>query len=459
MKNYNIRAILIPSNNNYNANSARFNAFKYINSKIKYIIYILPLDKLEKSNKCYIYHNDNIISNNEIINNNLNLENVRIRDNLFYWIYPELKYYFPFSRILAIGPNFYSKNLVDFIYNFLIKHNNSLLIATSDLIHYTLEHPKKLILEQPEQLDKIRKEEHFIFELVSKQMNFKNIKNYTFSENIMHGPRVIELFSEIVILLNLKGKVVDYYDSFAIKKYNRDILNKYLISGKKRENFISYVSIIYGKNLNQDIIIDFDITMQIAIFKSIIKNYLNNINYELFGPVWSPFYRLQLGVFLETNIDGYTNSSSGLFESNEYKSTALKIINTSKECIYSAENYFGIPYKKEILDRMNYKIELLQSKDKWKRCSGSDVYNVFNIKSGKYGLLLKLRNGKSATYLPIVSKENPDWSIDKYMESLSKKAIGKSNSKEWINWKKGKIKIYKTTSFLWDSNKQKLLLL
>lgn len=459
MKHHNIRAALIPHAGKDYAGQARFNAFKYINPNTKYIIYISAFHKLNHSNKSYIFHNDNIISNVDISDTQLNLEIATFKEDSFEWVYPELKFYFPRAKILAIGPKFYKNGLINYIYNFLINHDKSVLIATSDLIHYGSNYNNIHLLKKPQQIDKIHKEEFLISHLVSSQINITKIRKHTYLKHLMCGPRAIEFFSEIMIKLNYHGKVVDYYDSYSMgKSRDKDILNKYLISAKKRDNFVSYVSIIYGAEIIQDIILDFDIIMQIAILKSTIKNNLDKIEHPLLTPIWSPFHRTKQGVFLGTNIDRQTNCSTGVFESDELVSTAVKIVRASKNCISDAADRWHIPYKKDMLDRMKYKIELLKPRNEWKKYPASAAHKVFDLKSGKYGVLLTLRSGKSATYLPIVAQENPNWSIDKYMESLSKKAIGDSNNKEWMNWKKGKIEIYKTTTFIWDSNKQKLLL-
>lgn len=73
---------------------------------------------------------------------------------------------------------------------------------------------------------------------------------------------------------------------------------------------------------------------------------------------------------------------------------------------------------------------------------------------GNHGIYLKLSNGGSATFLPVVARENMDWSIDKYMYHLTKKI---NNNNKGDEWKKGFVKIYKSKSYTWNTNKQVII--
>ena len=454
--NLNARGIIIPHAGKQYAGHARYSAFKYVNPNIKYIIYIATIHKQNNSNKTYILHNDNFIDKSILAQNNLGLEYKHTDEHSFKWVHDELIKNFPHSKILAIGPNNYTRDLVNFIYDFLSHNPDSVLISTSDLIHYGPRYNNVGLLNAPQQLDKIHKEENLISDLVSHNMNIHTIKKHANIGHLMCGPRAVELFSEIMIKMKLTGKVVDYYDSHSTSK---DILNKYLISTANTENFVSYVSIIYGENVRQNTIIDFDVMMQIAILKSTIKNHLMNYPQDpLYTPKWSPFHKSHQGVFVGTSIENKTNCSTGVFENTRDDLTYKKIIKASKNCIRDAIDRWNVPHTRNKLDKMNYKIELLEPKNQWKHYPAHNAQHVFDLKSGKYGIVLTLPGGQSATYLPVVAQENPHWTINQYMESLAKKALGNPENFEWKNWKKGKIEVYKTTSYTWNTKKQQLII-
>jgi AMMECR1 domain-containing protein len=264
----------------------------------------------------------------------------------------------------------------------------------------------------------------------------------------MCGPYAINLFVEIIKRVHYNGKVVDYYDSNT--SHVTDLLDKYVIHPEKIDNLVSYVSIIYGPNLKRNKLIDFDIMIAIGAVKSQIYQDVVRGDYILSLPSWSPMYTRTHGVFVGTSIDGRTNCSYGRYEDGS-GSSAKKIVQAAGNCFNDALQRWELPYNLNILDKMNYKVELLDSKNTWKKYKGSETHKKFKM-DGKHGIYLTLPSGSSATYLPVVARENLDWSINKYMTSLTEKAGGKGN--EWIN---GTIKVYKSQSYIWDAEKQKII--
>ena len=166
--------------------------------------------------------------------------------------------------------------------------------------------------------------------------------------------------------LGMTGKVTDYYDS----NFGDKQLNKYVILHKPLPDFVSYVSIIYGKGVSQNTLEHLDIMMAIGIVKSEIIKILHNNHYSVRLPYWSPFYKMKQGVFVGTSLGKKTNCSYGRYEvdsksSKKYnilENTAKKIVEAAGDCIKDARDRWKIPYKIDDLDRLNYKIELLQPK-------------------------------------------------------------------------------------------------
>ena len=125
-------------------------------------------------------------------------------------------------------------------------------------------------------------------------------------------------------------------------------------------------------------------------------------------------------------------------------SSAEKIIHASQNCIRNAKQHWKIPYTPDNLNQLSYKIEFLDPIDKWISYPGYMIPKKFN-KNGKYGIYLQLPNGRSATYLPVVFRDSKHLPIQKLMQMLTKKAGGQGDM-----WKKGRAKIYKTTSYTWN---------
>ena len=416
-----------------------------MNKNIKYIIYIGTIHKLNPNDDVYILHENK--QSTFKLPDSINQKPIPYDEHSFAWVENEIRTYFKNAEILAFGPNKYNKALKNWIVSFMKTHTDCILFSTTDLIHYGENFNNVNYLEYQEQLKKQEKEQKLINELVQKPLKPTTINNIIDSDkNLMCGPEAIKLFVCVIKDLDYSGKVVDYYDSHNSKK--EDLLNRYTIFPEQVAHLVSYVSIIYGKNVNQEEINDFDIMMAIANVKSNVLANVYGENYDVNLSSWSPFTKRIHGVFVGTSINGDTNCSYGRYENGT--NSSIKIKEASLDCKGDAENRWNNPYNKEDMDDVEYKVELLQSKKDWE-----ELNNKLNFPlDGKHGMYLTLPSGSSATYLPVVAREAQDWTIEDYLESLSEKANGHKN--EWQDPDAKALK-YKSESYIWNPKKQKLI--
>ena len=434
-----IRAAIIPHAGKKYAGEARKSVFKLMNKQTKYIIYIATVHRPEQSKTVYTLSNSSFTLPATIPH-----VAIPYNEHSYKWVAPELRHYFPTAQILAIGPNQYSSKLCDWIVQFMKKHKKCILLATTDLIHYGKSFHNMNLLDFPQQLSKQKKEENFINALVKNPIKPKQIRRFTQQHHLMCGPNAIDLFAHIIKKLHYSGKVVDYYDSHGSTSSDR--LNRYIIDHLPVHHLVSYVSIVYGTHLHQQHINHFDIMMAIAALKSNLLSDVYKKHYKVYLPTWSPFYRKKQGVFVGTSIHGKTNCSYGRYEN--HSSTATKITEAALDCPKDAANRWTIPYTKDTMDDIKYKVELLESKKKWKRTKHILKFPL----DGKHGMYLTLPQGGSATYLPVVARDHK-WTIENYLRSLAKKAGGRGD--EWKN-PHAVAKVYTSKSYTWDPHKQKL---
>lgn len=449
------RAAIIPHAGEIYAGECRKAAFeRFPKYQIKKIIYISAIHNTRglKPNVYELFKDDSFGSTPT-------LEKLNRKEHSYDWVEKELRRTFPKAQIYVITPvyNFNTDNIQKWIEDFMKRNSHCILLSTTDLTHYGT-HYNNTTLEYPERLHKQYSEEYFLKQLVTLPIHLQKIRYFLDNKNILCGPYAILLFMKIMKQFGYGGKIIDYYDSnFGDKK-----LNKYTILHTPQDNFVSYVSIIYGKGIQQSQINNLDIMMALGGVKSEINKILQNKHYVIRLPIWSPFYNKTQGVFVGTSIDGKTNCSYGRYETSiknarKWKpssSTAYKIIDAAGDCVKDAMNRWKLPYNKKHLDHLNYKIELLDTKKTWKEYPGRDVKKHFKIDENK-GIYLELKDTptsfkkRSATYLPVVARENSHWSIDTYMDHLTEKAGGKKNE-----WKDGKVWIYSSKSYTWDPKKQ-----
>ena len=168
--------------------------------------------------------------------------------------------------------------------------------------------------------------------------------------------------------------------------------------------------------------------MALGVVKSTIESQLLNYNIEIKLPIWNKFNYINNGIFVGTEIKNSTNSCNGNFQTdkNNIKSS-LKIINSAKNCLNDSINRWQNPITLNNLNNHNFKIEILDDINSWQQHNSMYANEKF-ILDGKYGMFLKLYNGNTATFLPIVSEDNKEsWSINNYMTYLSIKAGGEKD--------------------------------
>ena len=164
-----IKGIIIPHAGIKYAGDARKSAFKCINNKFKYIIYLAALHKINHSDNIYLIHKDNGFPTY-----NLKTKPINYLEHSFEWVHNEIKSKFPSGKILSIGPNLgVNKDLSNWIINFMRKHKSTILIATTDLTHYG----NNSYLSYPQQNDKVNKEEDLISTLVSQNISTISVNN------------------------------------------------------------------------------------------------------------------------------------------------------------------------------------------------------------------------------------------------------------------------------------------
>ena len=125
--------------------------------------------------------------------------------------------------------------------------------------------------------------------------------------------------------------------------------------------------------------------LALGSIKSEILKILNHGSYEVRLPKWSPFYQTHQGVFVGTSLDGKTNCSYGRYETNSKEKTATKIVEAAGDCVSDAKNRWHIPYKVSNVDKLTYKLELLEPKQNWKKYDGKDISQHFKM-NGKQGI-------------------------------------------------------------------------
>ena len=440
------RCGILPHAGKLYAGDSRRNLLKFFpRTLIKYIIYISALHNTHGiAPGIYEMHKDKQFLKTPLLPK---LPSLSRNEHSFTWVEEELREHFPGVQIYVITPvKSYDKNMIHWITQFIKKNKNSVLFSTTDLTHHG-ENYNNSLLSQPYRLSKQNREEKLIHSLIKYPLNLPEIKRLTQNNTLLCGPYAIQLFAECLDVLKLPGKVVDYCDSHLEK----NMLDKYTIKNTNLTNLVSYVCVLYGSNIKSNDIYSFDVLYALGMIKSVLLKNLTNSFYTIKLPLWSPFYQLQQGVFVGSSLHKKTNCSYGRYQDNGRTSTAFKMIEAAGDCLEDARNRWKIPYSLKNIDDCNIKLEVLDPKAKWKKHPAKHLKRFFKM-DGKQGIYLQLSNGKSATYLPVVAKENNHWTIDEYIESLSKKAGGEK--KDWLN---GTIWIYSSKTYIWDAQEKKLL--
>jgi AmmeMemoRadiSam system protein B len=448
----NFRGTIIPHAGQQYAGAARKLIFDNLNNKDKnteYIIYLAALhNPINSTEKIFILEYDNDVEFNIFLNNNNYIKDQYLskgakEEHSYKWLKSEIKETFKNSKILVLCPTPYSnlKNLANEIINFMYNINNKnkkvILFATTDLTHYGKRFNNISLLNFPQELNKWRREEKLINNLLKNNLENEDL-------DIICGPYAIKTFIYISKYFNWNSRVIDYYDS---NNYNKKLIDKYRIHFDLNKEFVSYISIIYGTFKNDNNLLPIDIIMALGVVKSTIESQLLNYNIEIKLPIWNKFNYINNGIFLGTEIKNSTNSCNGNFQTdkNNIKSS-LKIINSAKNCLNDSINRWQNPITLNNLNNHNFKIEILDDINSWQQHNSMYANEKF-ILDGKYGMFLKLYNGNTATFLPIVSEDNKEsWSINNYMTYLSIKAGGEKD--DWKH-KNSIMSIYSSISFIY----------
>lgn len=433
-----VRAAIIPHATKEWSGPARNEAFIRLPKDTERIIYLAANHQPTADNTTYLLHADDPTWVPAVDN----LVRIPYAEHSYSWVEKELRERFTSAKILAIGPNGEEDDkLVDWILKEM-KDPNTILIATTDLTHYGPRFNNVGLVSYPQQLGKLAREEQLIESLLD-HPNPNTIKPLN---DLMCGPYAIRTFAMVMLRLKFRGKVVDYYDSHG--KGSNDKLDRYVIDSSPVESFVSYVSIVYGPAVDRNRLVVTDIMMAIGIVKSAVKRDLAGKKYAIRLPKWSPWYQMIQGVFVGSSVDGETNCSYGRYEGEG--TSGEKIAQASGNCWEDANGRWRIPYTELTLPKTAFKVEVLQLKGEWREYPGNDAPKVFPY-DGNHGMYLRLNDGRAATYLPVVARENMDWGIENYMRALTQKAGGVGHE-----WKEGVIEVYRSRSFIWDPMKQVL---
>ena len=418
----NIDACLIPHAGKDYAGKARACIFDKIienKNKYEYLIYIATVHNISEKNITYT----NGFLNYQKIDSNA--PSYIKNEHSYAWIREELKQYFNDLKHIIIYPGYNDNTLIDNIVKF-IKNNKTLLIVSTDLLHYGEYYGNINSINFPVRLNKIIKEEYLIESLM-----YGELKDL----DMICGKNNIKIFCKIRDEMKWYGKPISYYDSSHI--------GDNFVDDKETTNFVSYVSIAYSTYSN-----NFLNNLDIKIALDCIRNNIywkltspNNNYWKIVKiPSWSFFNKIYNGIFISSKINGETNCCVGDYE-NEIN-TAQKIINVSNRCI-SDNIRWGNFYDKNKFSNYVFDIEILDNKKNWLKYNKNNFDDKL-VKNGAYGVYLKLHNGFAATYLPIVFKENPD-NVENLMISLTEKAGGTKS--DWDN-PNNEIYVYKTFVFM-----------
>jgi AmmeMemoRadiSam system protein B len=455
-----IKFILIPHAGKKYAGDCRYKVFNKIKN-IENIIYITALHnslylKKNLKNKNFIIKDECKLFNKNNAINFIKNNNIIKNEHSYEWVKDELRTKFKNAKhtVITPGPSIKLedyKQLIELINKNNLSKNTTLIICTTDLIHYGKKY-NMISLKSPVQNSKIYEESKFINSIINLDLN--EINNlYKRKPYLCCGINSIKILVYLILNINkdLKGEVCDYYDSIqsnynknSIKRYSNDFENKI-------ENFVSYVSIIYKIN-NKIKITNLDKNIGLGCLRNIlIKNITEKKvkdDYKYYIPEWSNFNKIYNGIFVGTNIDKTIKCSTGRFENDNNISSAIKIYLSSKNCYNDSNNRWGGIKIKDIF-KINYKIELLDEKNIWKEVK-LKILQEKEEDFKDYGFYIEFDKNNTtynATYLPNVWKESlPDNNIIEMLNKLSLKA---SNNQYNLssNIKNLKIYIYKSKKY------------
>ena len=391
-------------------------------------LFVKPINNFVKLNKFSKYIKSNILE-----------------EHSYKWVKDELRFLKAKHTVITPGPqvniNSYL-NLVKLLQSKKLNNSSTLIIGTTDLIHYG---PKFNLtnFKYPEQTEKLYYESKFIDAINELNINRVN-ELYDKKPYLCCGINSIRILLRLIELFDktLKGQVYDYYDSVQsrfkdIRRYSNDFNFGISKTIDYPRNFVSYVSIKFEKKKNKLTNIDKNLA-QGCLRNIFIKSYMGfpiKVKYgdeKYYIPLWSNWYKIYNGIFVGISLNNNTKCSTGRFENNKDKVTSAENIYLSSKSCYndSKERWKGEDIKKEDISKIKYKIELLDAKKDWKKIDLEILINNEKDywKKG-YGFYLKITDRNAtydATYLPNVWEEAlPNEDIKGMLNQLALKATSR----------------------------------
>ena len=399
---------VIPHAGKKYAGDCRKNVFDWVLSvhpgRLKKVLFIAAVhDDLDQT---WVYNDSNKIFRG--------VPSRYISTHTWEWVKDELKENFPKSEITLLFPsdNFsLTKGMLTKL-NFF-----DLVIGTTDLIHnfenkYTW-------------YDKISIEGNLVQNMVNNQL--KDPKQFYCGRNSLRCIFQINKF------YNLKGYVIDYYDS------TQSIftgIDRYTFKPPSR--FVSYVGIGYNsqdstKNLLPLNKFDKNLVLGaiVSMINDVIKHQLKN-SVEFYLPKFSKLYSISEGIFVSTSdLAGSTNSCVGNYDSPK-KNTAQLLFQTIQNNLQDSITRWNNPLQ---IGKFTPSFELLQPKKQWisipRLLKRHKPYGIYIYSSGV--------TPRSATFLPVVWR-NYNYTPNQILTELKNKAGIKSSDQY-------KIKLYKCEEY------------
>jgi len=442
-----------------------FTAIKATNSNIKSIIYIAALHHMlpKDEGKVYVVSDAlNIFkSNNKWLIDKLppNVE----KEHSYKWVKQELIESFPnaIHTVLIPGLGFPIKRLAPILCRYLNDNRNSILIGTTDLIHYG---PNYNITgwAYPEQSLKIMHETPLIEALLKTKT--KSIESQVLEKPFLCcGPQSIQLISAVSSLFMCKAIVIDYYDSDQ-SQYEENDINRYCFSRKPIVNFVSYVGIIYLKKI-ENTLSEIDQKLALGAVRSRInmdvltsEKTIHPLKHKIptfgFIPRWTKWSSMMNGIFVGTSVykngTKKTNSSYGRYETKT--NSAHNMIEAAGDCYRDSIERWNIPLK--LNGNVNYKVEILDAKKDWITKKAIEIKDYTKEIYGYYLTFKKDKLVRGATYLPGVWQKSLSSKSGREMLShLAGKSLGIGFSDAWKLDKQATIKLYKSKKIEYDSKK------
>ena len=250
-----MNAVLIPHAGKPYAGECRLSAFSQIKkpASVKYIIYIATLHYINDTDTIVELYRDKGFPEMRSKKTKKKTTTTGLQtitedahhggksytpEHSFEWVHEELQEHFPNAKILAVAPNGGVKaRLSRWIGAFVKRHRQTLIIGTTDLIHYGERFGNIGSLGPDIQRSKEQIEQEFISLLTAKQPSIPKIQAFIQKQQrrkpeIACGSKAVIELMKVVKALRLTGVLVDTYDS---SRYETN-----------KDSFVSYASIVFS---------------------------------------------------------------------------------------------------------------------------------------------------------------------------------------------------------------------